>query len=215
MKRKKIAIFGGGVGGLSAAMEVAAHPGFEVHVYEASTGLGGKARSQLEKSTGTDGRGDLPGEHGFRFFPAFYQNVIDTIRRIPAGAGRTVADNLVRADEMAMAEVGRAPSLLPRRGPRTLVEALATARLAWRFYSGLGIDPADLARFCARMLAFHCACEERRYGVFEEISFWDFVQGDRYGERFQRFLDASRFMVAMDARRGSARTIGVKVLKMT
>jgi hypothetical protein len=41
----------------------------------------------------------LPGEHGFRFFPAFYRHLEDTLKRIPLPAGReaigrTVYDNL-------------------------------------------------------------------------------------------------------------------------
>ena len=31
------------------------------------------------------GRKDLPGEHGFRFFPGFYHHIPDTMRRIPDG----------------------------------------------------------------------------------------------------------------------------------
>jgi uncharacterized protein with NAD-binding domain and iron-sulfur cluster len=195
-------------------MELASQGEFEVHVYEAGPALGGKARSQVKTGTGAGGRADLPGEHGFRFFPAFYRHVIDTMRRIPAGAGRTVEDHLVPCDQMAMAEPWRAPSLLPRRRPETVAELLGAASAGLRFLHGSGIDPADLARFGASMLALLCACDERRFGVHEDVSFWELVQGDRYGERFQRYLNASRFMVAMDARRGSARTIAAKALQI-
>jgi uncharacterized protein with NAD-binding domain and iron-sulfur cluster len=69
--KKRVAILGGGIGGLSAAQELAEQGSFEVHVYEAGPAVGGKARSQAKSATGAGGRADLPGEHGFRFFPAF------------------------------------------------------------------------------------------------------------------------------------------------
>jgi NADPH-dependent 2,4-dienoyl-CoA reductase/sulfur reductase-like enzyme len=60
-----VAILGGGIGGLSAAQELAER-GFSVTVYEALSQLGGKARSFGATGTGKDGRDDLPAEHGFR-----------------------------------------------------------------------------------------------------------------------------------------------------
>lgn len=68
-------------------------------MYEARA-LGGKARSMGVPGTGRDGRPDLPGEHGFRFFPGFYQNLPDTMRRIPfAGNADGVWNNLVSVPE--------------------------------------------------------------------------------------------------------------------
>ena len=66
-----VAILGGGIGGLSAAQELAER-GFKVTVYEALSQLGGKARSFGATGTGTDGREDLPAEHGFRVFAGEY-----------------------------------------------------------------------------------------------------------------------------------------------
>src|SRR5215813_2085006 len=57
---RTVAVLGGGVGGLSAAHELAER-GFEVTVYEARRDCGGKARSQPVAGTGTEGRRDLPG----------------------------------------------------------------------------------------------------------------------------------------------------------
>jgi uncharacterized protein with NAD-binding domain and iron-sulfur cluster len=55
--------------------------------------------------TGTAGRRDLPGEHGFRFFPAFYHHVIDTMQRIHiarAWSRRTSARQLTLASRSRM-----------------------------------------------------------------------------------------------------------------
>src|SRR5581483_8213969 len=102
----RVIIIGGGVGGLSAAHELAER-GFEVHVYEARGSWGGKARSQYVPGTGTEGRRDLPGEHGFRFYPRFYRHVIDTMSRIPYPAGGMVVDNLKQTPEAAVASINR------------------------------------------------------------------------------------------------------------
>ena len=100
----KVAVLGGGVAGLTAAHELAER-GFEVVVLEARDIPGGKARSLPVPGSGTDGRADLPAEHGFRFFPGFYQHLPDTMRRIPDGDG-TVLDNLVGATRILLAQAG-------------------------------------------------------------------------------------------------------------
>src|SRR5512135_2433689 len=100
----RVAILGGGMGGLSCAHELA-REGVTVTVYEASEHLGGKARSHYVKGTGTGGRRDLPGEHGFRFYPAFYRHVVATMEEIPDDESPTgtVAGNLVGTSEAGVA----------------------------------------------------------------------------------------------------------------
>lgn len=56
---RRVIILGGGVGGMSAAHELAER-GFEVTVYETRPIAGGKARSMSVPGSGTDGRRDLP-----------------------------------------------------------------------------------------------------------------------------------------------------------
>ncbi|HEX7704198.1 MAG TPA: FAD-dependent oxidoreductase, partial [Kofleriaceae bacterium] len=89
MASPSVIVIGGGVAGLTAAHELIER-GFQVDVYEARPTWGGKARSQPVVGTGTGGRKDLPGEHGFRFYPRFYTHVIDTMSRIPTGTGHVV-----------------------------------------------------------------------------------------------------------------------------
>src|SRR5919205_3635902 len=114
-----VAVLGGGVAGLSAAHELAER-GFEVTVYEQRDAPGGKARSIPYAGSGTDGRADLPGEHGFRFFPGFYRHLPDTMSRIPA-AGGTVRDRLVGAERILFARAAGANELLaPAHAPETL-----------------------------------------------------------------------------------------------
>lgn len=59
------------------------------------------------------------------------------------------------------------------------------------------------------MLRYYTSCAQRRLEQYEGLSWWSFLGGDGYSPAFQRYLSAiPRTMVAMDARRGSARTIG-------
>src|SRR5687767_8511287 len=98
----RVAVLGGGVAGLTAAHELCER-GFEVVVLEARDLPGGKARSLPVPDSAVGDRKDLPAEHGFRFFPGFYQHLPDTMRRIPDGRG-TVLDNLVAATRILMAQ---------------------------------------------------------------------------------------------------------------
>ena len=200
-----VIVIGGGVAGLTAAHELAER-GFTVDVYEARSVWGGKARSQPVPNTGTNGRRDLPGEHGFRFYPRFYKHVIDTMSRIPSTEGH-VADRLRGTTESAIALIDDATwfrfSRKKLEKPYEIVEALQL------FFQELDFDSADVALFTAKFLQFFTSGDARRLGEYEHVSWWQFLEGDLYSPKFQRQLRAvPRTMVAMDPVRGSARTLG-------
>ena len=84
--KNKIAIVGGGISGLTVALELILTNEFEIIVYEQNEILGGKARSlRLE-----DGN---PGEHSMRIFVAGYGSIFQTMQEIPFAEGTTY-DNL-------------------------------------------------------------------------------------------------------------------------
>src|SRR5437764_12502811 len=116
-----VAVLGGGVAGLSAAHELAER-GFTVDVYERKHVYGGKARSIPVPGSGVGGRADLPGEHGFRFFPGFYKHVTDTMRRIPYGAGGNTFENLSVATRILLARAGQTEITWVARCPTSLEE---------------------------------------------------------------------------------------------
>src|SRR4029077_20281362 len=109
MTMKKVIVIGGGVAGMSAAHELAER-GFIVEVYEHKKKYcGGKARSVDVPGNVPPGQKHLPGEHGFRFFPGFYEHLPDTMKRIPAGNGRTVYNNLIPTEHITFARNAKEP----------------------------------------------------------------------------------------------------------
>jgi glycine/D-amino acid oxidase-like deaminating enzyme len=133
---RRVAVLGGGCAGMSAAHELAER-GFEVAVYEKRAVPGGKCRSIGMPGTGVGGRADLPGEHGFRFFPGYYRHVIDTMERIPFGTNRRgVRDNLVSGVRAVRARARRTSRrrseagmvILARRAAGTIESVLRPAR---------------------------------------------------------------------------------------
>src|SRR5215471_200761 len=206
MAQPTVIIIGGGVAGLTAAHELIER-GFTVHIYESRPTWGGKARSQPVATTGTNGRKDLPGEHGFRFYPRFYKHVIDTMARIPTPGGGHVVDHLRATTESAIALIDQDTwyRFYRRRvtKPYDILEALEL------FFKDLDFDVGDFDLFAAKVLQFFTSSDARRFGEYEPISWWNFLEGDLYSAKFQRQLRAvPRTMVAMDPQRGSARTVG-------
>ncbi|MFG2248039.1 FAD-dependent oxidoreductase, partial [Spirillospora sp. NPDC048823] len=166
---RRVAIFGGGMGGLSTAHELAER-GFEVTIYERKT-WGGKNRSIPVPGTGTAGRKDLPGEHGFRFFPGFYQNLPDTMSRIPVPGGGNAAGNLQAGKEVSAYYDGT-KIILPAAGsiegtlsPESLLNFLSTG------INVLGKVPLwEVGYFLQKMIAFVTSGPKRRYGQWENLS---------------------------------------------
>ncbi len=196
------------MGGLACAHELA-RAGVDVTVYEAGRALGGKARSHYLPGTGTEGRRDLPGEHGFRFYPAFYRHVTATMAEIPDALSPTgtVVGNLVGTGEAGIATPARGVVASPRR-PKSLRDGVRS--LASVYASGGGMR--DLARYLGAHLRYLSACDERREREIEAMPWSKFIGAEApgfYREEFRRVLLAcTRTMVAMDAERGSSRTVG-------
>ncbi len=157
-------ILGGGVAGLTAAHELAER-GFDIVLFERHDICGGKARSMKNSAIG---RNDLPGEHGFRFFPGFYWHLNHTMRRIKIG-DHTAFDNLVVAEDIAIAQDTTPPKplfLVAAKHPKTLIEWLAAFRELVENPS-LGISLAEGKLFVRKVLCFVGSGPTRRLKEYE------------------------------------------------
>ena len=174
----KVIVLGGGVAGMSAAHELAER-GFEVVVYEQRAVAGGKARS-VDAITGTGGRRALPGEHGFRFFPGFYQHLPDTMRRIPyPGRLNGVLDNLVTSTQLEVAREDRRNEIIgPAHFPLSVSDWEATLRFGLDVATHLGIPLEDQVHFVGLLNDLLSACPARRFDQYENESWWEFADAE-------------------------------------
>jgi uncharacterized protein with NAD-binding domain and iron-sulfur cluster len=208
--RQKVVILGGGIAGLSAAHELAER-NFDVEVYELLAIPGGKARSFSLQGSGKDGRKDLPGEHGFRFFPRFYRHVIDTMARIPYGPTGTVANNLVDTTRARLNRYGRFPVDVIARFPRSINDVRVALEDVSRFLNGdLDLTHDDLRFFGSKIWQVITSCQERRHEEYEKIGWWQFIGAEHRSPAYQKLLGhgITRSLVAAKARTASTKTIG-------
>ena len=199
--------------GLAAAHELVER-GFKVDVYERKA-LGGKARSIPVPHTAHGAhRRPLPGEHGFRFFPGFYHHVPDTMRRIPFKKNPNgVHDNLVDApDTKSPRTNGRADGTVfgIAPDPNEARTPDGMRRILMEELSGSGVPPNELAYFVERVMVFLTSCDERRFGQWEYVSWWDFIKAEGKSEEYRKVLarGLTRAVVAAKEKKASTRTIG-------
>lgn len=198
----RVAVFGGGVAGLSVAHELAVR-GFDVTVYEPRDRLGGKARSFPVHVPAADADG-LPGEHGFRFFPGFYWHVVETMSRVPDGDG-TVADNLVSTDETLVTSIYGTEAAEPTRTPSSLSDwrnVIAPPRLT-------DVPRREALFFAERMLELLTSCRARRERELEHVSWWEYIEADRMSRAYHRHVaQSTQSHVALRPEKASARSMG-------
>ena len=210
-----VAIFGGGVGGLTTAHELIER-GFDVEVFDARPDLwGGKARSHAKIGSGTCGRADLPGEHGFRFFPGFYKHLPNTMRRIPfPGNANGVLDNLVSTTEYALCQENGDPYIVPVNFPTTIDEWRKAIKALFTDHFGIGDD--NLNFFVHQLLHLAGSCQPRLDYEYDCVAWWDFVDAAKRGEVYQKVLaqGLTRSLVAVQARESSTRTVGSMLLQL-
>jgi NAD(P)-binding Rossmann-like domain len=206
--------------------------------------LGGLAASQYSTVGTHDGspaelrpfpdrRGQPPlpprvvaGEHGFRFFPAYYLHTWDLFQRIPVyqcvepangetcwqPTSRTVMDNVRRVITQGTTVDGKPSLVFPREAPRSPAEFLGiVGQLA-----GLGFTPGDVATFVSRLLRYLVTSPLRRARELQNLSAYDFFVGRdnatgtrrfSYTPRFDELLlEMPRVLAAFDSRWGDART---------
>ncbi|WP_310226710.1 FAD-dependent oxidoreductase [Paenibacillus qinlingensis] len=209
---KKVAILGGGVAGLSAAHELIER-GYEVSVYEFKQIPGGKARSMPYVGSGTGGRKDLPGEHGFRLFPRFYRHVIDTLKRIPYENG-TVYDNLTEVTRLDIATY-TAP-LLPLLAKIEFSLDNLLVLIKDLFDNNLGLSIDDMEQYGRKLWQIMTSCDERIREEYNLIDWWEFIEAEQQSPAFQKiFAGFTKTLVACQSKIANTQTVGPVAVQMT
>uniref|UniRef100_A0A6C0C9A0 Amine oxidase domain-containing protein n=1 Tax=viral metagenome TaxID=1070528 RepID=A0A6C0C9A0_9ZZZZ len=86
---QKIAVFGGGIGGLTVAHQLSKFPQYEINIYEKKDVIGGLARSSRDDTK-------CVSEYCWRAYFDFYDNLFGIMREIPLieDPSKSVIDNL-------------------------------------------------------------------------------------------------------------------------
>lgn len=82
--RKRVAIFGAGIAGLTVAHELV-HRGYEVQIFEANEDAGGFFRSAR-----SEGDHHMPSEYSWHGFGPWYDNVFDLLKQIPFDSSSSI-----------------------------------------------------------------------------------------------------------------------------
>jgi 15-cis-phytoene desaturase len=212
----KVAVFGGGVAGLTVAHELGER-GYTVNLFERLPTVGGKARSFPVPGSGQGGRSDLPAEHGFRFYPGFYKHVPNTMSRIPLPRGGFVVDNLTDVPTFTLAFNDAPPMTMAANVNNVNLPedwGLAIADLVSSQTVGLTLE--DALFFADRMLCAYCSCDSRRAAQYENMSWSQYIEVNQRGPAYNRvFSDGlARPLVALSASACNARTTLTVMLQM-
>ncbi|MGV0740932.1 hydroxysqualene dehydroxylase [Mycolicibacterium sp. XJ870] len=209
---RTVAVFGAGVAGLTAAHELAER-GFQVTVFERKA-LGGKARSIAVPNSGAN---PLPAEHGFRFFPGFYRNVTDTMRRIPfRGNTFGVWQNLTRATSYLHSGLNRADLTIPLPFPlptlpNPITPKAFTESVASVFQTLFRLPPQEAVYAAQKLAVYVTSCDERKLGQWDNMTWEKFIGADKRSAEYNRYLADGiiRNLAASKSKDASAHSIGL------
>lgn len=166
----------------------------------------------------------VPGEHGFRFFPAFYRHVFDTMGRIRLLDDRTspsarpfgtVLDNLVPTHSVTIGlageglRAGEGAQVTPLQLSRDLPRSLSAVRRALEsVLTGLGHTPHDVAHLALKLTKYMTSGPRRR-ATYEGMSFAAFLEVEKLSPACRKHVDlAPEVLAGMRSSESDARTQG-------
>jgi hypothetical protein len=184
------------------------------------------SRAELRAFPGRRGnprtpRRAVPGEHGFRFFPAFYLHIWDMFQRIPVyehahtgwkPTSRTVYDNVRRVVTKGITVHDQPSLVFPSELPRSPAEFLGIlSELAT-----LGFTASDVGTYLSRLLCYLSSSPLRRAQELQNLSAYDYLVGHNSETGLNQFAYSAtcdkllrqmpRILVALDSIWGDART---------
>ncbi|HVZ73600.1 MAG TPA: FAD-dependent oxidoreductase [Polyangia bacterium] len=149
----------------------------------------------------------LPGEHGFRFFPAFYRHLPATMATIPFEDG-SVADKLVSPgrDYFASYRSGHLIPFLPEFPTGGDVTDLRKLLDGTR---EIGLSPDDVLHYFACLWKVLTMCKDRRLAELENTTWFEFSGASGRSASFQDYfgVGSTRNLVASRSHEANARII--------
>ena len=201
----RVVVLGSGVAGLTTAHELALR-GYEVTVYERMTAMGGKARSIPDPGSAQAQRTERPGEHGFRFFPAFYRHIVDSMSRIPYQEDSFVDQNLTHARRVMIARFDVPPLITCAGFPKTLSDLVLQIKA---IFHGNGVPLQENLHFLRCLAVMMTSCPDRYDQQYEFMDYWDFIGAPSRSHAYQVMLGEglTRSLVAMQPQISSVRSV--------
>lgn len=176
------------------------HEGIEQHLVAVSLGAAKAGRRRLTRREKAD-RVDfqvvesrLPGEHGYRYFPAYYRHLFDTMRRTPIlkknrVIGETAFDQLVTPPPVTVSLKNSARlESVARQGYRSIEEIRNVLHL---LFKKMKLTQRDADLSLLQLFKFMTSCERRRR-TYEELSWLEFLD-DRKAHTCESLRGKTRF----------------------
>ncbi len=166
--QKKIAIFGGGIGGLTVAHELAERGGYDITIYEKTGACGGKASSYVTPE-------GQPGEHSIHSVGYVYYHLRDTMKRIPTSRG-TVADNIISAPAGSRKYfyfTGAEPVMLPFYFPWK--PSHFREYRTYQKHLNQVVSQKEVSSFVWQMFKVACMCQQRRIDTLDKLTWGEFL----------------------------------------
>lgn len=213
---QKVVIFGSGIGGMTAALELLEkNPKFDIHIYEKLPELGGKSRSNHFPNTGRGGRKDLDGEHGFRIFPAFYDNLLDTLKKIPYKDGRNVSENLVKVTHFMMTNDRKQDPVIGV-APNNMIEFVQYVQSLMTVARVFKIPEREMSWFASRVWIISTSCMKRYDNDYDEVSYWKFMHAEELSHQTRMLVvhGLTKVLFASEGKIASLRTMGLMMVRL-